>query len=67
MLRILKEANYPILFIAGKLDTRVSYERIIEQITITKNASSLVWKYRYQWRADDLLKIYIYFLPPDVK
>ena len=32
-----------------------------------KNYSSLVWKYRYQWRADDLLKIYIYFLPPDVK
>ena len=32
-----------------------------------KNSSSLVWKYRYQWRADDLLKIYIYFLPPDVK
>jgi pimeloyl-ACP methyl ester carboxylesterase len=39
---ILKEATYPILFIAGKKDTRVLFEKVLEQIAMPKDAVALL-------------------------
>lgn len=39
---VLQEANYPVLFIAGKQDTRVPFERVLEQITIPKDTTALL-------------------------
>ena len=42
MRHILKNATYPVLFIAGKQDVRVPFEKILEQITLPKDSSSLL-------------------------
>lgn len=39
---VLKEATYPILFIAGKKDTRVLFEKVLEQIAMPKDAVALL-------------------------
>jgi pimeloyl-ACP methyl ester carboxylesterase len=39
---VLSNADYPVLFIAGKQDTRVPYEKVIEQITLPKDTIALL-------------------------
>jgi pimeloyl-ACP methyl ester carboxylesterase len=39
---ILEKADYPVLFIAGKQDTRVPYEKVLEQIALPKDSLALM-------------------------
>lgn len=39
---ILEKADYPVLFIAGKQDTRVPYEKVLEQIALPKDTIALL-------------------------
>lgn len=42
MLHILENADYPVLFIAGKQDTRIPFEKITDQIILPKVSYSLL-------------------------
>jgi pimeloyl-ACP methyl ester carboxylesterase len=39
---VLRNADYPVLFIAGKLDTRIPYDKVLEQITLPKDTIALL-------------------------
>lgn len=39
---LLAAATYPVLFIAGKMDTRVPFEKVLEMIAIPKDSTSLL-------------------------
>ncbi|MFA5782798.1 MAG: alpha/beta hydrolase [Bacteroidales bacterium] len=39
---VLKNADYPVLFIAGKQDTRVPYNKVLEQIVLPKDTTALL-------------------------
>jgi pimeloyl-ACP methyl ester carboxylesterase len=39
---VLKKANYPVLFIAGKQDTRIPFEKVLEQIVLSKDTVALL-------------------------
>ena len=39
---VLKKANYPVLFIAGKQDTRIPYDKVVEQIVLPKDTMALL-------------------------
>jgi pimeloyl-ACP methyl ester carboxylesterase len=40
--QVLQEADYPVLFIAGKQDTRIPYEKVLEQIALPKDTMALL-------------------------
>ena len=42
MTHVLKNANYPVLFIAGKQDSRVPFNKILEQIALPKDSFSVL-------------------------
>jgi len=42
MQHVLKNADYPVLFIAGKQDTRVLYNKVLEQIVLPKDTMALL-------------------------
>ncbi|MFH0867475.1 MAG: alpha/beta hydrolase [Bacteroidota bacterium] len=39
---VLVNASFPVLFIAGKLDTRIPFEKVLEMIAIPKDSSTLL-------------------------
>jgi pimeloyl-ACP methyl ester carboxylesterase len=39
---VLKKAIYPVLFIAGKQDTRIPFEKVLEQIVLPKDTVALL-------------------------
>jgi len=39
---VLKNAEYPVLFIAGKQDTRIPFEKVLEQIVLPKDTMAIL-------------------------
>ena len=39
---VLRNADYPVLFIAGKQDTRIPYDKVLEQIALPKDTIALL-------------------------